>query len=75
MVIGELWVLFFSVLVFVSMMSYMYVGIDDRFADKEGNLYRVYEKNMVSVKIANEYEEKSLPLIFLTMRYDKIVDE
>lgn len=66
------WIIFLAVFIFVSFSDYMYVNVGDYFADQYGNTYQVIEKNPMFVKLVNNYDQKTIPIIVLCMKWMRV---
>ena len=68
----EFWVIFFAMLAFAWVADYLYVNVGDNFEDQYQNVYKVAEKNLVSVRLVGDYEQKTIPIMVLCMQYMKV---
>jgi len=68
----EFIVLLIAFFTFMSVADYLYVNVGDYFADQDGFAYQVIQKSVFSVTICSDFEKKTIPTMWLCMRYMKI---
>ena len=68
----DFWIIFFAAFIFVSFFDYMYVNAGDYFVDHDRVAYQVVEKNLFFVRLANDYDQKVIPILVLCMRYMRV---
>lgn len=68
----EIWIIFLAVFIFVSFADYLYVNVGEYFQDQYQNVYMVVEKNPLWVKLVNDYDQKTIPIMVLCMKWMKV---
>lgn len=68
----EIVIIAIAMLMFMSAADYLYVNVGEYFMDQTGDVYQVMQKNVFSVTIANNEDEKTIPTMWLCMRYMKV---
>ena len=68
----DFWIIFFAVFIFVSSFDYMYVNVGDYFVDHDRVAYQVVEKNLFFVRLANDSDQKVIPILVLCMSYMRV---
>ena len=68
----EIWILFLAVFIFVSFACDFYVNVGENFQDRYQNVYMVVEKNPLWVKLVNDYDQKTIPIMILCMKWMKV---
>lgn len=68
----EIWILFLAVFIFASFVCDFYVNVGEIFQDRYQNVYMVVEKNPLWVKLVNDYDQKTIPIMILCMKWMKV---
>ena len=68
----EIWIIFLAVFIFVSFADYLYVNVGEYFQDQYQNVYMVVEKNPLWVKLVNDYDQKTILIMVLCMKWMKV---
>ncbi len=68
----ELIIIGIAMLMFMSAADYLYVNVGEWFVDQDGEAYQVTRKNVFSVTISSKTEQKTIPTMWLCMRYMKV---
>ena len=68
----DIWIIFLAVFIFVSFADYLYVNVGEYFQDQYQNVYIVVEKNPLWVKLVNDYDQKTIPIMVLCMKWMKV---
>ena len=68
----EIWIIFLAVFIFISFADYLYVNVGEYFQDQYQNVYMVVEKNPLWIKLVNDYDQKTIPIMVLCMKWMKV---